>query len=807
VDHTLIPSTQINFPVLVALSNTTLKTVANGGHVQRSDGFDINFYADSTHSTKLKWEIESYDGSAGTIVAWVNIPSLSSGSDTVFYMFYGDATITTDQSDPANTWDSNFKAVWHMADNAASTTIRESTATGVNATNNANTNTKTIAGQIGNALSYNGTSDGSSATVNLSSANIITLSAWINWGANANNDALAFEYTTNYNATNGFIIDWNSSSGGFDFGMSFAGTFWTDAIVRPSATVWHLVHLVMDRLTPINKLYRDGSSQTISPLAHTGSGGTFANSSLYFMSRAASSLNAAGTLDEVRLSTIERSADWITTEYNNQNAPGTFITLGAETSGAVGNLTLRTGKTLTATLPPIAILSRRLAKSLTATFAPTALMNKLIRMATMTRSLASITLSFTGNLGVSKTFVRALTATLSFAAILSRRTGKTLIAALTSTATFTKKLVDSGFTATLSFTGIITKNIRKNLTAALSFVGNLATTFIAGGGHVFNQALTASLSFVGAFTKLPQKVFTPAFSPSAALTRKTSHLLTATLAFIGALAKAIRDAGFAATLSFTGFLTTSKSFLKSLTATLSFTGTLAASKSFLKAFAASLSFTGLLSVRQVITRAFTAALSTAASLRRSTGKSFNATFSTAASLIKRVAHTFSATLAPVGALVKAIRDAGFTATLSFAGTLTTAAVHFFTRSFTATLSFVGALSRTRIVARVFSATLSMNGTIWRKTTKVLAATLNFSTALGKRIRKVFGAILSFVGFLFKGGVTIFLAGQRAGAALIGIFAGSTTRIGKAGSQLDIREAESGAEIPVTGSQLRVERTK
>ena len=32
-------------------------------------------------------------------------------TDTVFYMFYGDSTINTDQSDPPNTWDANFKGV------------------------------------------------------------------------------------------------------------------------------------------------------------------------------------------------------------------------------------------------------------------------------------------------------------------------------------------------------------------------------------------------------------------------------------------------------------------------------------------------------------------------------------------------------------------------------------------------------------------------------------------------------------------------------------------------------------------------
>jgi hypothetical protein len=532
---------------------------------------------------------------------------------------------------------------------------------------------------------------------------------------------------------------------------------------------------------------------------------------------------------------------------------------------------------------PSVVFSRKPLKALTATFSVVAASNRKIidsgfsatfsTVAALTKRIVdsgfSATLSFIGNLAVSKTFVRALSATLSFSGALSRRTGKAL-------------------SATLSFVGTLAKNVRKTYSATLSFIGNLATTFIAGGGHVFTQTLTATMSFVGAFTKLPQKIFTPAFSPVAALTRKTSHLLTATLSFIGALAKWVRDAGFAATLSFSGFLSASKSFLKSLTATLSFagsvtariiatraftatlsfvgassrrtnklftatfvsaatlvkriadagftaaltfsagiaknirdagfaatlafTGFLAASKSFLKSFAATLSSAGNLVTAfipgtHLFTQAFTATFNATATLSRSTGKRFNATLSSAASLIKRVAHIFSAILAPIGALVKAFRDAGFTATLSFAGTLSTVVAHFFTRSFAATVSFVGTLTRTRVIVRLFTATLTMSGTIWRKTTKVFAATLSSSPALRKGIRKIFGAVLSFAGFLFRGGVTIFLAGQRAGAALIGILAGSTVRIGKAGSELEVREAESGTKIPVTGSQLRAERTK
>jgi RHS repeat-associated protein len=39
-----------------------------------------------------------------------------------------------------------------------------------------------------------------------------------------------------------------------------------------------------------------------------------------------------GILDEVRLSNVERSNDWVTTEYNNQNSPATFYSVSSATS-------------------------------------------------------------------------------------------------------------------------------------------------------------------------------------------------------------------------------------------------------------------------------------------------------------------------------------------------------------------------------------------------------------------------------------------------------------------------------------------
>jgi hypothetical protein len=37
-----------------------------------------------------------------------------------------------------------------------------------------------------------------------------------------------------------------------------------------------------------------------------------------------------GDVDELRISSTNRSTNWIAAEYNNQSSPGTFITMGSE---------------------------------------------------------------------------------------------------------------------------------------------------------------------------------------------------------------------------------------------------------------------------------------------------------------------------------------------------------------------------------------------------------------------------------------------------------------------------------------------
>jgi len=128
-----------------------------------------------------------------------------------------------------------------------------------------------------------------------------------------------------------FVLDPNwSGSANFEVSMSNSGSRRGDTFTRPTAAAWHFYTFVLDRVTPVNAVYVDGATKTLTTETHTAVTGNFANATLNIMSRTISTLFGAGTLQEYRLSKSLRSLDWHTTNFNNQNSPSSFISVGAE---------------------------------------------------------------------------------------------------------------------------------------------------------------------------------------------------------------------------------------------------------------------------------------------------------------------------------------------------------------------------------------------------------------------------------------------------------------------------------------------
>jgi PKD repeat protein len=164
-----------------------------------------------------------------------------------------------------------------------------------------------VAGDPDTAISFNGTTSAAQAALNLSATNKLTLEFWMKWDGYADDDDLAFELTPNFNSNpGGFLVDPNApeEGGKFAVGIGSGESRNTAYFTRPSAGQWHHYAIVMDATAPAAEQvipYVDGQ---VVPYVKTKSGtgaGNFANSTLYFMSRAASALFGSGDLDEVAL--------------------------------------------------------------------------------------------------------------------------------------------------------------------------------------------------------------------------------------------------------------------------------------------------------------------------------------------------------------------------------------------------------------------------------------------------------------------------------------------------------------------------
>ncbi|HUK38389.1 MAG TPA: DUF2341 domain-containing protein [Methanomicrobiales archaeon] len=316
IDHTKVAGYQSNFPVLISLpsdSGLAAHALANGN--------DILFTA-SDGSTRLSHQIASYSSSTGALQAWVMVPSVSSSSNTVIYMYYGNSA-AANQQNAAGVWSNGYRAVWHLDEGG----------TGARADSSGNGNSlkprnymgvEGTAGEIGGADSLNGAQKYLESTNNIgitgSSSRTITFWAklantnrcgMVGWGSNAMENE--FEAAVRANA----YFLWGYG-GGNDWPY----------IASPVTNSWNYYAVTYDGDTA--RWYLNGTQ--------LGSGFenafTTSDSHVYVGYETDAGMNSVtylnGMVDEVRVANTTRSSSWIQTEYNNEVSPSTFSALQAE---------------------------------------------------------------------------------------------------------------------------------------------------------------------------------------------------------------------------------------------------------------------------------------------------------------------------------------------------------------------------------------------------------------------------------------------------------------------------------------------
>ena len=314
--HSQVPNTdQTNFPMLFSGTYAYLATTANGGGVTSSSGYDIIFTSDSAGTNVLPYERESYNGTTGAVIFWVQVPTVSHTSDTVVYLFYGDSSVTTDQSNKTGTWDSNFKGVWHMG-NGTTLSAADSTSNGNNGT--VGGSPTAITGQIGGGVNFSGSSDRFAiSSISVSSVSY-TISGWLNAPIPSNS---AGWNTLTRGANDHEVLiresDWQLGEYDNAGGTGFHGCGY---YVNVLSQGWH--YLVAVGTGSVTNFYIDG--------AYTCQSNKKSNDSVVSLGNYQGGTQPFGKTDEIRISTgVARSADWITTEFNNLSSPITFYDEGS----------------------------------------------------------------------------------------------------------------------------------------------------------------------------------------------------------------------------------------------------------------------------------------------------------------------------------------------------------------------------------------------------------------------------------------------------------------------------------------------
>ncbi len=320
-----ITSNLTNFPALLSITDPDLiisGTCTDKLTTPNGPNYDFAFVSGGS---ELYYQVESYNQTTGTLLVWVQIPSLTFATNNTIYFYYGSPspTVTHNTAFFNSTWGSDYKAVFHFNESTYTGSVTDGTSNGHTGTANNMTSANLVTGKIGTAYNFNGSNTSiSSNAVTVTGA--FTISAWIKLSAVGTDQKIM----TNQSSV-------GSTSGGYKLGVysnSLPETESGTAIDRGSTPLptafttgtWHYVQGVYSGTTL--STYVDGTqyenfSTTNSPTSTNpffigvGEGGA-----QYFFN---------GIIDEPRVSNVAKTSDWIKAEYGDQNNPVSFTSVSA----------------------------------------------------------------------------------------------------------------------------------------------------------------------------------------------------------------------------------------------------------------------------------------------------------------------------------------------------------------------------------------------------------------------------------------------------------------------------------------------
>jgi autotransporter-associated beta strand protein len=325
--------TLTNFPALIKL--TQANSAGYVGFLDTTNGWDLRFWTNSALTgTELNYEIEVFNTN-GTSYIWVQIPYLT--NNLPIWASWGNPSDSNQKAYTTNgaTWSEGYIGVWHLGANGGVEDLSDSSPNSYDGSDN---NTVNATGMIGYGQDFDANSDyidvGASSRY-IASANVpISLSVWFKANTvttSANNDRMFTVHDGG--ASSGYIIELRNNSGNkLEMYENALGNQYSDGTFTIGE--WSLGALTFDGST--HRMFLDGT-ENASSYAGTLAAGSGNNAIIGNGNSLALALD--GVLDEVRVSNVARSSNWIWASWMSQGTNHLSFTHYGTVSG---NLSINT---------------------------------------------------------------------------------------------------------------------------------------------------------------------------------------------------------------------------------------------------------------------------------------------------------------------------------------------------------------------------------------------------------------------------------------------------------------------------------
>jgi len=310
IESDYVSSSLVNIPIPVTINSTVGSMTDNGSSVR---------FVAADNLTVFAHEQDVFNTSS-TSTFWVNVTSISSSSDTLFWLYYNNTEATSNEN-IVGVWDSSFSAVWHFTDTMDSKGNWNLTEVGT---------PDYQVGKIGNCVYLDGITEFLKTASNIGIGKNHTISAWLNtskWGNLHIIGYSQYEYEMFFINTSKFFQ--YAKTAGCDPDMT---------IISGSLSIYEFYNdwkqVVVRRGYNWGNWFINGTDSTISFDLSCDSEMRIDEVGNFDDGDEVSGACWGGYLDEIWVSNVNRSSAWVEVVYHAQNGTPGFLIAGSPELGA-----------------------------------------------------------------------------------------------------------------------------------------------------------------------------------------------------------------------------------------------------------------------------------------------------------------------------------------------------------------------------------------------------------------------------------------------------------------------------------------